>query len=63
MGRAKHAGVVRWALMAASLFATVVVGLPPLASAQSNPIVIENQQAGTSQWQIGLIGTDAVGQI
>ncbi|PYN84073.1 MAG: hypothetical protein DMD87_29005, partial [Candidatus Rokuibacteriota bacterium] len=49
--------------MAASLFATVVVGLPPLASAQSNPIVIENQQAGTSQWQIGLIGTDGVGQI
>src|SRR5439155_114653 len=32
-------------------------------SAQPNPIVIENQQAGTSQWQISLIGTDAVGQI
>src|SRR6266550_2489551 len=38
--------------------------LPPAtAAAQSNPIVIENQQPGTSQWQLGTRGTDAVGQI
>ena len=33
-----------------------------IASAQ-NPIVVENQQAGTSQWQIGSAATDAGGQI
>ena len=35
-----------------------------IAAAQ-NPIVIENQQAGTNQWQIptGGVGTDAVGQV
>src|SRR6266550_3257404 len=38
--------------------------LPPApAAAQSNPIVVENEQLGTSQWQIGTRGTDAVGQI
>jgi len=35
-----------------------------IASAQ-NPIVIENQQPGTSQWQIpwGGVGSDAIGQV
>src|SRR5437762_6405485 len=39
--------------------------LPAPAAAQSNPIVIENQQPGTSQWQIpwGRAGTDSGGQI
>src|SRR5439155_17928954 len=37
---------------------------PALASAaDSNPIVIENQQPGTSAWQISRVGSDAVGQI
>ena len=35
-----------------------------IASAQ-NPIVIENQQPGSSQWQIpwGGVGSDAIGQV
>src|SRR5207244_2207824 len=39
--------------------------LPTTTAAQSNPIVIENQQPGTSQWQIpwGSSATDAAGQI
>ncbi len=38
---------------------------PTTASAQSNPIVIENQQPGNSGWDIdnGHVGTDTVGQI
>src|SRR3989454_3016857 len=39
------------------------MGLAPATAAAQNPIVIENQQPGTSQWQIGTRGTDAVGQI
>jgi len=37
----------------------------PAHGQASNPIVIENQQAGTSQWQVpfGAVGSDAVGQI
>jgi hypothetical protein len=39
-------------------------GGPAVASAAgSNPIVIENQQPGTSAWQISSVGSDAVGQI
>jgi hypothetical protein len=33
------------------------------AAAADNPIVTENQQPGTTQWQITKVGTDAVGQI
>src|SRR3954470_17997058 len=45
-----------------------VVGVAVLArpaAAQSNPIVVENQQPGTSSWQIpwGSEGSDAIGQI
>src|SRR5438132_14033759 len=29
----------------------------------SNPIVIENQQAGTNSWEIGRIGSDIVGEM
>src|SRR5690242_5588847 len=39
------------------------VALPPLLAAQSNPIVIENQQAGTDQWQLDLRSNDGDGQI
>src|SRR6266581_9270096 len=52
----------------ASLILTVAilfVRLPGPTHAADNPIVIENQQAGTSQWQIpwGSAATDSGGQI
>src|SRR6266705_2862309 len=59
-------GVLWSTLKGLCLSAAVGIGLSPApAAAQSNPIVIENQQPGTSQWQwqIGTRGTDAVGQI
>ena len=49
------------------LYLMPVTGLlvSPAHGQASNPIVVENQQAGTSQWQIpfGSSATDAVGQI
>ncbi|PYN83263.1 MAG: hypothetical protein DMD87_30335, partial [Candidatus Rokuibacteriota bacterium] len=47
------------------LSALLGIGLSPAtAAAQNNPIVIENQQPGTSQWQIsGVRATDTDGQI
>ncbi len=33
------------------------------AAAAANPIVTENEQPGTTKWQITKVGTDAVGQI
>src|SRR6266571_4849 len=59
-------GVLWSTLKGLCLSAAVGIGLSPApAAAQSNPIVIENQQPGTSQWQIpfGSAATDAVGQI
>src|SRR5437879_230524 len=50
-------------LMGVCLCAAGVIGRPPAVAAQSNPIVIENQQPGTSQWRLSAKGTDAVGQI
>lgn len=45
----------------------VAIGLDravfPLRAAQSNPIIIENQQPGTDQWQIDLRSNDVDGQI
>src|SRR5689334_10088568 len=35
----------------------------PIAGAVDNPIVLENQQAGTNAWQIGPVATDTGGQI
>src|SRR3989441_876553 len=61
MWQLKHAGIVWLVLTAVS-----GIGLfPATAAAQSNPIVIENQQPGTSQWRIpwGSAATDAGGQI
>src|SRR5438477_1934490 len=59
-----RAGVVWLTRSGLCLSAAVGIGLSPAtAAAQSNPIVIENQQPGTSQWRIGTRGTDAVGQI
>ena len=61
MWQPKHAGVI-WSVLVAA--GGIGLGLPP-AMAQSNPIVIENQQPGTSQWRIpwGSAATDVGGQI
>src|SRR2546426_10091043 len=59
-------GVVWLPVKGVCLSAARGIGLSPApAAAQSNPIVVENQQRGTSQWQIpfGSTATDAVGQI
>src|SRR2546427_8263977 len=61
MWQPKYAGVI-WLVLSAACG----IGLPPgRAAAQSNPIVIENQQPGTSQWRIpvGSAATDGGGQI
>jgi N,N-dimethylformamidase beta subunit-like protein len=57
----KYAGLIWFVLSVAA-----GIGLAPApAAAQSNPIVIENQQAGTTAWRIpfGSAATDAGGQI
>jgi hypothetical protein len=62
MRLSKHAGSVGIFVVSAA----VGMGLVPrTAAAQSNPIVIENQQPGSIAWQIpfGQTGSDAVGQI
>src|SRR5438093_12220218 len=58
MWQPKYAGVI-WLVLSA----VGGIGRAPATAAAQNPIVIENQQPGTSQWQIGTRGTDAVGQI
>src|SRR2546423_2267666 len=63
-GQARRTGVVWSTVKGVCLSAALAIGLSPAtAAAQSNPIVIENQQPGTSEWKLGLKGTDAVGQI
>src|SRR6266849_3104682 len=65
MTRLTPAGTSRPFLRELFLF-VVAAGIAPAASvAQSNPIVIENQQPGTSDWQISynFTATDAGGQI
>src|SRR5438093_1038105 len=61
----RRTGVVWSALKGICLSALLGIGLSPAtAAAQNNPIVIENQQPGTSQWQIsGVRATDTDGQI
>src|SRR5437773_11572334 len=65
MCQPKHANVIRLVLEGVCLSAAVGIGLLPTpAVAQSNPVVIGNQQPGTSQWRIGgLMSTDSGGQI
>ena len=55
----------RFGLACLSAAAMGIVLHAAAAAAQTNPIVIENQQPGTSGWQIpwGRAGTDAGGQI
>ena len=61
--RRPNANVLWLVLVGVCLSAAAGIGLPPAAAAQSNAIVIENQQPGTSQWQMSFRGTDAVGQM
>src|SRR5580765_3242255 len=49
----KARNILQGLLMLVCLSGAVGIVLPPGASAQSNPVVVENQQPGTSQWQIG----------
>src|SRR6266704_4554894 len=65
MWKPRYAAGVLWLVVFSAAYG---IGLPPeRAAAQSNPIVIENQQPGTSasQWRIpfGSAGTDGGGQI
>src|SRR5437667_3562971 len=65
MRKPKAANVIWLVLVGVCLSAAAGIGLPRAAAAQSNPIVIENQQPGTSQWRIpfGSAATDGGGQI
>jgi hypothetical protein len=62
----------RWLLLVGALIAAIagIIAYSARDSARAdtpNPIVLENQQPGTTAWKLGqgpyLIGTDAVGQI
>jgi hypothetical protein len=48
-----------------SLIGALILLVTPAHGQSSNPIVVENQQPGTSQWRIpfSAVGSDAVGQI
>jgi hypothetical protein len=65
MWKSKHADVPRSVVKRVSLFAAVGIGLFAAAAAAQNPVVIENQQPGTTDWQIlwGSAATDAGGEI
>ena len=65
MRQPKDANVIWLVLVGVCLSAAAGIGLPRAAAAQSNPIVIENQQPGTSQWRIpfGSAATDGGGQV
>ena len=66
MRQASRAEVSRFAVRCAFLLPIVILVLIlGTASAQTNPIVTENQQPGTAAWDIptDFIGTDNVGQI
>jgi N,N-dimethylformamidase beta subunit-like, C-terminal len=60
-----RARVISVVLRGVCLATVAGIGLPATAAAQSNPIVLENQQPGTSTWQIpwGSAATDSGGQI
>jgi hypothetical protein len=61
----KHAGAAQSALKGAFLWSFVLLVLTLATARAQNPIVIENQQAGSSGWDVDQdhIGSDAVGQI
>lgn len=51
------------AVLAALVAFSAPASLPAGASAADNPIVVENQQPGTTAWELGTEATDAGGQI
>src|SRR5262245_50179153 len=61
----KHAGVAQSALKGAFLWSLVLLVLTLATARAQNPIIIENQQAGSSGWDVDQdhVGSDAVGQI
>jgi hypothetical protein len=63
--RQNCAGVTRSVVRGVFLCTAVVLLALATAGAQSNPVVIENQQPGSAGWDLDLakVGTDAVGQI
>src|SRR6187455_3180079 len=68
MRQPRHVGLRLKAWLGACLVAALgVTTAPATVAAQGNPIVVENQQAGTNAWDIlntnGLIATDSGGQI
>src|SRR5437899_12999124 len=65
MWQPKHAGVIWLVLRGCLSVAGGIALLPATAGAQSNPIVIEDQQPGTNQWRANFFttATDAGGQI
>jgi len=64
MRRPRRADVVRSMLRGMCVSAAVGLALgPAAAAAQSNPIVIENQQPGTSAWELTKPGNDTTSQI
>jgi uncharacterized membrane protein len=66
MRQPKHALVIWFVVKVVGLCAAFGLGLPAATvQAQSNPIVVENQQPGTDQWRItwGHAGNDVAGQI
>lgn len=66
MRRPRYPGFAMRALFAVLICGVAAAGLgPALSLAQSNPIVLENQQPGTDAWEIqwGRAGTDLGGEI
>src|SRR5262245_60910576 len=68
MRQPRHVGFDQIAWLGACLIALLGTALvPATATAQGNPIVVENQQPGSSAWDIlngpGPIATDTGGQI
>ena len=59
----KHAGSRSPMAKALRAAAVAICWFLPAAAAAQNPVVLENQQPGTTAWQISNVGTDAVGQI
>src|SRR5437870_10011107 len=49
-------------LLTTSVVAAICVGVPAGVAAAANPVVAENQQAGTSAWKLGSLVADDVTQ-
>src|SRR5207245_5905606 len=49
-------------LLTTSVVAAICVGVPASVAAAANPVVAENQQAGSSAWKLGSLVADDVTQ-